>query len=276
MKTPLLFVAIVLSTVMFLHIPPAAGEDSAYLKVWTDRQEADTYSFFTIYVESKIWVVNATGNASLMPNNSTFDLTVLSLDDNLTVARISDWPLMNGGARLPIQVGPEWTDSLIEITVFEHRTGMNASTRIQTRMSDEYMVWLIDNAWFKRFNDYQAMVDSQAASDATWKGIAAIVISALSFVFWLAVFLRMEHRLASNQNRDSLWDRFIQWFPLTRISFAETDEDVWLDPEKTWDKPAAQFYSGSRRKAAARNIDAEIEILRKEKIKVMGDTDAEV
>jgi hypothetical protein len=268
-KFPWIFVAILASVTMLVHIPPAAGGDSAYLKVTTDRTEADTYGYFAVNVESKVWQVNqTTGNTTLVPNNATVDIVLFDMDDNVTVGRLDFLQLVNGTASVSFSVQPTWTDAMIKITATEHGTGMSSSTYIQTRMSDEYMIWLIDQKWFKTFQEYSADLTASFRASDQFKTSAMVAFSFTWALLWLIVFLRLEHRVARSQNHDSLWDRFVNRY--LRISFAETDEDAWLDPETTWDRGAADFYMASRKAAAARNIDGEIERLQEEKMRVTG------
>jgi len=266
-KTPWILVAVLASVALSLHIPPAAAGDSAYLKVSVNRELADTYSFVEVSLESKTWLVNGTGLPVLGWSSNAVNVILLSEDDQLIVGNYTVY-LGDGHATLWVTVKPEWTETLVNVTATDPLSGLVGYATFYTEMSDEYFVWMNNYNWYLAFQRWtETQLENEGREDFAERTMLAGFAAAWAFL-WVMVFIRLEHRLARSQKRDSLWDRFCHKY--FNVSLADEETHVWLDLEKTWDKPAAEFYDAARRMAAARNIDSEIKSLQREKLEITG------
>ncbi len=229
----------------------------SYLKIWTDRETADTGSRFWIYVASYLVTFNETGNASLVPNNHSLNVTLLDMDNDVVVSRFV-LPLNNGTASSPMVVEPVWTSSLIKITATDMVTGLSNSTRIQTSMSDEFLIWSIRNDFFAAFEPLYQRMEADKKSAIDMDRAAAFLFCLVWALMISILFLRADQKRCHRIGAPSLWDRFLQrWWP---YSFVPDDSWWWLNAgaeSPTHDRPTAREFEKMRIAGDLRRLTAQ-------------------
>ena len=241
--------------------------DRAFVRVSISPTDPRTWEILTVAIRSRIWTVNQTGNATLVPNPGYVNVTLYDRAHDVRVAS-NEAAFSNGTAVAEFVVQPEWSDLWMLAVAEDPLTRLRGELEFRTEYSMSYLLWKIREDWLASYNGVvRQLRDQDAAADAFERGMWVFAFGCTTFML-VTVFLRTEHRRARARAYNSIWDRLADWFP-----FSLVPEDLWIALHPGRAPPGytdlAARWTKHRREAGVVRIEVERVRLEKAKDLVM-------
>jgi len=241
--------------------------DRAFVRVSISPTDPRTWEILTVAIRSRIWTVNQTGNATLVPNPGYVNVTLYDRAHDVRVAS-NEAAFSNGTAVAEFVVQPEWSDLWMLAVAEDPLTRLRGELEFRTEYSMSYLLWKIREDWLASYNGFvRQLRDQDAAADAFERGMWVFAFGCTTFML-VTVFLRTEHRRARARAYNSIWDRLADWFP-----FSLVPEDLWIALHPGRAPPGytdlAARWTKHRREAGVARIEVERVRLEKAKDLVM-------
>lgn len=247
--------------ILFLGEAQAQGEAVAlpgYIRVRTSVPVAETFDRFIIYIESKVF--NTTVNKTI-PNPNVLTLRVYAEDLDVVVEQ-QQVVLIDGYREVYMVVTSDWTSASLNITVLDLTSGLTAYTRMETKMSVEYLLYLF-------FSD-QAKINQQAdarqEAAINQNNFMTLAFNVAMAATLFIVFIRTDHRRSRRVHAPSLWDRFAN--RVWPFSLVPDDGYVLLDETRTWARDVAVSYEGYRKDIHLRRLNDQLQDIKKEVVAI--------